>query len=183
MIESESLLHRPSPTIPYRPARLSLEISQAVVDATMAAFESGARRQVEMCCFWYGVALAEDWDRVLAIVIPPQLNSWGNYQVSQSAISKVFQATRPLGLRNLGQLHSHPGTTVEHSRYDDQMANSRKALSLVLPQYGRSGSSIGNSWGVHDFQNDYWHLLTAPEVSARITLIKDYGPVPLLDLR
>jgi hypothetical protein len=183
MTESESLLHRSSPTTPYHLTPRRLEISQAVVDATMAAFQLGFHSQVEMCCFWYGVTLAEQQDRVMAVVIPPQLNSWGNYHVPQTAISKVFRATRPLGLKNLAQLHSHPGKAVEHSRYDDQMANSRKALSLVLPHYGCAGSGIGISWGVHEFQNDYWHLLTVPQVSARIALIKDYGQVQLLDLR
>lgn len=183
MTESESMLRRPPPTTPYRLPPRRLEISQAVVDATMAAFQLGFHRQVEMCCFWYGVTLAEQQDRVTTVVIPPQLNSWGNYQVPQVAISKVFQAMRPLGLKNLAQLHSHPGSAVEHSRYDDQMANSRKALSLVLPRYGQTGSRIGASWGVHEFQNDYWHLLTAPQVSTRITLIKDYGQVQLFDLR
>jgi hypothetical protein len=120
---------------------------------------------------------------VLAVVVPEQRNSWGNYQVESTAIAAVSADTRPRGWRNLAQVHTHPGRMVEHSPYDDLMANSRKALSLVLPTYGRAPVAWLSDVGVHEFQHNYWYRLSLRDASARILIRADYGQIETLVIR
>ena len=77
--------------------------------------------------------------------------------------------------------YSHPGARVEHSNYDDQMASSRRALSLVFPHYGRLTQPFPADVGVHEWQNDYWHLLALHQAAQRVVLVD--GDVRAEDLR
>jgi hypothetical protein len=97
-------------------------------------------------------------------------------------MAKVAAATGPRGWRNLSQLHTHPGSAVEHSFYDDDHANSRRALSIVLPYYGRSDSWPEATLAVHEFQDNAWHLLDPGQSAQRIVAGAD-GPCELIDLR
>lgn len=174
---------RPLPSRPYTLSEAVLEISDGVVSATFEAHSAFAKRNVESCCFWYGTVSEKGRGRVQAIVIPTQRNSWGNYHVRSEAMAAISGATRRLGFRNLAQIHTHPGRLVEHSSYDDQMANSRQALSLVLPNYGVSRCAWSAEVGVHEFQEGYWYRLSTEHASRRIAVVSNYGPIQILDLR
>ena len=85
--------------------------------------------------------------------------SRGNYEITAEWLAEVVRAL-PDTWRPLAQVHSHPGRWVEHSRYDDKMAMSRRALSLVIPFYGRyDAASCPAGVGVHECQDGYWHQL------------------------
>lgn len=160
-----------------------LEVSKSVIDATIRAHSSYCQRKLESCCFWYGRKLSDNRRRVEAVVIPSQQNSWGDYLISSDAMARVSELTRPLGLINLAQVHTHPGKGVDHSAYDDEMANSRKALSIVLPLYGRPGFCWPMDVGVHEFQQECWYRLTPDQCVQRIVAEEDYGPITLIDAR
>jgi hypothetical protein len=74
------------------------------------------------------------------------------------------------GWKPIAQIHSHPGDNVEHSVYDDRMAISIKALSLVVPRYGHWSGTFPECIGVHEWQNNHWHLLSMDDSRARIRL-------------
>ncbi|WP_245484112.1 Mov34/MPN/PAD-1 family protein [Rhizobium ruizarguesonis] len=76
----------------------------------------------------------------------------------------------PEDWRPLAQIHSHPGFDTEHSRYDDVMTSSRKILSVVFPAYGKLVASWPDGLGVHEWQVDYWHMLSAQQVKTRLCL-------------
>ncbi|MBI2313630.1 MAG: Mov34/MPN/PAD-1 family protein [Betaproteobacteria bacterium] len=179
----DRFIPRPPPPCPYTLTGAVLEISLAVLTATFDALARFTKRRLESCCFWYGTPMDKQRNRVQAIVIPAQRNTWGNYHVSSTAMAAVSQATRSSGLRNLAQIHTHPGSMVEHSAYDDLMANSRQALSLVLPRYGASICKWPSEIGVHEFQGEYWYRLSPGQAARRIVSIPDYGPIRTLDLR
>jgi hypothetical protein len=84
---------------------------------------------------------------------------------------------------NLSQIHTHPGLGVEHSRYDDAHANSRRALSVVLPFYGRWHGVWPRGIGVHEFQSSYWHLLSDADAGRRVAIGGAGIPARLVDLR
>jgi len=174
---------RPYPRCPYTPSKAVLEISPGVLTATFKAHTSFAKRKVESCCFWYGTISEKGHGRVQAVVIPAQRNTWGNYHVRSEAMAAVSAATRRFGLRNLVQIHTHPGRLVEHSFYDDRMANSRQALSLVLPNYGAPRCRWPDEVGIHEFQQGYWYRLGIEYASKRVAVVSDYGTIQILDLR
>lgn len=158
-----------------------LAISQGLLDVTFCVFESYRERSVEACCFWYGRHVSDTISKACAVVVPRQINRRLNFDVPRSSILPVSEATRRKGWKNLAQLHSHPDTDVEHSSYDDLHANSRRALSIVLPNYGASTTDWFDDVGLHEFQNDYWHYLSPHDASNRLRF-DNSDEVELIDL-
>lgn len=181
-LEEEGFLWRPPPPGPYRLPAAVLTLPRAVLEQTLGVFRRSAARLLEACCFWYGLRTDGGSASALAVVAPKQRNSWGNYSVPAAAVSEMAAATRPRGWVNLAQVHTHPGPGVEHSRYDDGHANSRRALSIVLPCYGRWQGPWPLGVGVHEFQDDYWHLLSEADAALRVA-VAEAGDAELLDLR
>jgi hypothetical protein len=170
------------PASPYRTTSAVLSVPERAIELTLGVFAAYVERRVESGSFWYGDRDGAGGGIVRAVVVPDQTNAWGNYHVSAAAMEAVADATRLRGWRNLAQLHTHPGRVVEHSPYDDVHANSRRALSLVFPSYGER-DAIGLSLiGVHEWQNDYWHLLPPAAAATRIAVVGD-GEVSLIDTR
>lgn len=167
---------------PYNWDGRVLHISQALLDLTFCVFESYRDRSVEACCFWYGRHVSDTISKVCAVVVPHQINRRLNFDVPSSSIPPVSEATRRKGWKNLVQLHSHPDRDVEHSSYDDLHVNSRRALSIVLPNYGAPTMDWLDEVGLHEFQNDYWHYLSPHHASNRLSF--EYSDeVELIDLR
>jgi len=180
--EDEGSLLRPPPPAPYRLPAAVLMLPRTALERTLAVFKSTTARRIEACCFWYGVRSDDGGGTVLGVVVPKQRNTWGNYFVTAAAVAEMAAATRPKKWVNLVQVHTHPGANVEHSRYDDLNANSRRALSVVIPFYGRWKGPWPTGLGIHDYQGDYWHLLTDADAEKRL-VVAEAGDAELLDLR
>lgn len=171
-----------------------LSVPIDTIRATADILQSAGR--FEACCFWFGRREPDGSGVVAAVVVPRQKNNPGNYDVAPDAMLDVAAAVRQRGWKNLAQIHSHPGESVRHSGYDDQMANSRRAFSLVFPRYGRLRAAwrwhrwIWRLWpsdfpgaiGVHAFKAGRWAYLAEAERALAIKLVA--GPPPdLIDLR
>lgn len=164
------------------PVKRVLRVHPDTIELTRLAFAATARRGLECGLFWYGT-VTETEAMVLGIVVPTQINSRGHYELPESAVDQLSDATRPRGWFNLAQVHTHPSHWVGHSRYDDYYANSRNALSLVFPCYGRIPMSWSASVGVHEFLDGQWQRL-ADECVARRIVFDAKLPVPeVMDLR
>lgn len=153
-----------------------------ILALTRVAFLSTARRGVECGLFWYGTS-QEAKSTVHAIVVPDQINSWGHYELPEHAVDALSEATRPRGWFNLSQVHTHPSSWVGHSDYDDRYANSRKALSLVFPSYGRVHPRWPEDIGVHEFLEGRWQRLSDGKVPLRIVFDSKLTAPEILDLR
>ena len=97
-------------------------------------------------------------------------------------MQEVAVVARPRKWTLVAAVHSHPGNSVEHSEYDDEMAPSRSALSLVFPNYGTWQGIWPSGVGVHEFIDNYWHLLPAADAIKRVVIVNDIGS-QLFDLR
>jgi len=139
------------------------------------------KARVEGCCFWYGPNTDSKEMSVTHVVFPKQINNRRSFKVASDAIAEMSAATRPLRIINRAQIHTHPRRWTGHSLYDDDHAISRKAISIVLPYYGKPSDSWPEGFGFHVFQNEAWHLLTSRQASERVRLVE--GEVKLIDLR
>jgi proteasome lid subunit RPN8/RPN11 len=150
-------------------------VSTAFAEATVARREAGA--------LLYGVGSTDvgDADIVHTLVIPAQIGHRTHYRIPPESIAAASAATRPLGLVTVGQVHSHPGEDVEHSWYDDRHAISTRAVSFVLPRYGRDPCDWLARIGVHDYQDGWWHQLTAEQITTRVSFTDT--SLKILDLR
>jgi hypothetical protein len=177
-MENEDELRRPPPPRPYEPTGLRLSVPTSALSGTLALLQGAGRR--ESGVFWYGTRDAAGNGVVRYAVAPRQRMTWGNYLVSPEALAEVVHRLQD-DWKPLAQIHSHPGIRVEHSNYDDRMMSSRRALSLVFPAYGRSKSPFPNGVGIHEWQNDYWHLLDEADAQRRV-VVGD-GNVKIEDFR
>ena len=152
--------------------------------AVARAFAPAARARLECGALLYGTRGSGngDADAVRALVVPQQEGHRARYHVPHAAIAAASAATIDHGWVTLAQLHSHPSGDVEHSWYDDRHAVSVRAISLVLPFYGRDPDDWPARIGVHEHQDGWWHLLTAEQAAARISFADD-ALLQIIDLR
>lgn len=157
---------RASPPRPYRPTGDRLIVPVDAVEATLTSLRRFGDQESGL--FWYG-RREGSLSIVTSVRTPRQRMTPFNYRVSAEAMTQMG-ASLDEELRPLAQVHSHPGWDTEHSSYDDEMASSRRALSLVFPHYGRLHAAWPEGVGVHEWQIDYWQRLSTAETRNRITL-------------
>lgn len=174
-MQDEYLLRRAPAPSPYVPSRFVLQLPPTAISATREMLQRAGRR--EACVFWYGDR-SGDIATVRSVRAPRQRSMPGNYHVEADAMSELVHDL-PDGWKPLAQIHSHPGANTEHSRYDDAMISSRRILSLVFPAYGTQTAAWPQGIGVHEWQNDYWHMLAPRQVQDRLFVM----PGPALDTR
>jgi hypothetical protein len=177
-MEIEDELRRPPPPGPYLLTSACLEIPQSGLIATIHLLQRAGRHESGL--FWYGTKDAAGNGRVCYVVAPQQRMGWANYSISAKSMTDIVSGLRD-GWRPLAQVHSHPGIHVEHSNYDDRMASIRSALSLVVPYYGHLRGTFPQGIGVHEFQNNYWHLLGDTAAVRRVRVCD--GEVSVDDFR
>jgi len=171
------------PPSAYRQSLVHLQLPAALPQAVSAAFAQAADACQEAGALLYGVrgSQAGAPDVTHALVIPAQSGHRAHYRVPRDSIAAASAATRASGWVTLGQVHSHPGADVEHSWYDDRHAISVRAVSFVLPDYGRDPGDWPARIGVHEYQDGWWHLLTTEQPAMR-TSFADV-PLQVIDLR
>lgn len=165
----------------YVPTTVVLLLPKQAVALMQQGLAEYRLARVEGCCFWYGPKTDSEKIFVTHVVFPKQVNNQRHFSVPSEAVAEMSDATRPLGIVNRAQIHTHPGSWVGHSPYDDEHAISRKALSIVFPWYGSAIKAWPRAVGVHEFQNDIWHRLRAQQKLRRIQLVD--GEINLVDLR
>lgn len=180
--EGEELLdgRRVGAAKPYAPSDRVMTVPVVAVRGVFEVLRRYAQRRVEAGMFFYGDRDVKGDTLVRAIVVPRQRNHWGNYHVSAAAMQAVAKATQHTEWVNIAQLHTHPGAWVEHSTYDDRVANSVRAVSIVIPWYGRHAASWPTRLGVHEWHNGYWHKLERVDAERRIG--SGEGEVEVIDL-
>jgi hypothetical protein len=170
-MKAEDTLWRPPAPTAYVPAATVLTLPTSALRATVTLLQHAGAR--ESGVFWYGQRDAAGNATVRAVIAPQQAMSWGNYHASPEAMSAMVGMLPDADWKPLGQIHSHPGGSVEHSRYDDEMVASTRALSIVFPFYGRWVGPWPVGIGVHEHQSDYWHLLSADQATHRVQMSSD----------
>lgn len=170
-MDDENFLWRPPAACPYLPHDRILSVPTSALQSTIALLRRAG--PCESGVFWYGPRSAEGHGLVEAVIAPRQAMSRGNYHVSPAAMSAMVGLLPEYSWKPLAQIHSHPGSGVEHSRYDDEMVASTRALSIVFPFYGRWTGVWPHGVGVHEHQNNYWYLLSADHGAHRIELVAE----------
>lgn len=176
----ESILWRPKPPSQYVPTGKLLTLPAATLARTAEVLRSSG--MVESACVWLGTLDENGNGMVKAMAIPMQVNRPRNYLVPGESMLKVAELARRQDWTLIGAIHSHPGDSVEHSRYDDEMTPSRRAVSIVIPRYGRWEGPWPVGLGVHEYAEKYWHLLSDEHAKLRVRL-SEAAECPTFDLR
>ena len=166
-----------------KPVTDVLSVHPRTFEITCAAFAGTRVQRLECGLFWYGKKLQIGAVEVAAIVVPKQRNYEGFYLVEGDAIEEMSDHTRGSGWINLAQVHTHPSAWVGHSTYDDEHTNSRNALSIVMPHYGKPATDWFKVIGVHEFLDKRWRHLTLQRARQRIQFDPNCTPPKFIDLR
>ncbi|MCZ2113446.1 MAG: Mov34/MPN/PAD-1 family protein [Anaerolineae bacterium] len=176
----ETLLWRSRPLTPYVPTGKVLSVPSAALATTIAKLRrTGA---VEASCLWLGSLDKDGNGQVAAVAVPKQFNRPRNYAVPGEAMVEVSALARSRGWTVVAAIHSHPGASVEHSVYDDEMTPSRRAVSIVFPYYGHWSGPWPSGLGVHEYMRKYWYLLSEREAQLRVRFFENL-PIYVADFR
>jgi len=133
------------------------------------------KREVEQVLFIEGLIFGS---RRIAtsIIIPDAHLSRGNYQISSDSILECSELIKGFNLKRVAQVHTHPGSNVSHSNYDDRNAYSfvDGSISIVIPNYGSQNFDLSDC-GVHEYMSGAWlrHNSATPTIQI-VPSIKDY---------
>jgi hypothetical protein len=152
----------------------TLFVPEEVALATWRALRPTAEVACEGVALWAGpkAQYGELQQVVTTVVVPRQRVSSGRYELPTDAVREMGRLLRRRGLVNVAQVHSHPGTWVGHSEWDDAHAFSLRngAVSIVWPGYARELPSI-DLWGVHECRAGVWVHLAGPETTVRVVVV------------
>lgn len=124
--------------------------------------------------YWGGV-----WEnhttKISLVIAPTILSRQRNYEIPRDGIVKAVRAFVRNRAVLMAKIHSHPGSMVDHSWYDDEYTGfkSEGLLSIVVPNYGRNGLLPLTSCGVHRFTSDRFHRLSDRYVLNHFTMVEN----------
>jgi len=108
-------------------------------------------------------------------IAPAAVTTRGSFVTSSDDNAAVIGALALLRLQVIGQVHSHPGSWVDHSDGDDEgaLVAYDGAWSIVVPDFARRGLYELAECGVHMFSKGCFRRLTVEAVRARVRIVPD----------
>jgi hypothetical protein len=108
---------------------------------------------------------------ILGIVAPKIKSGPQNLDVENKFYARVIDFLSDNKLVQIGQVHSHPSSWVDHSIYDDKGATSKVngLISIVVPNYGSVGMRPLRKCGVHRFINGEFIRLSETYIDNHFT--------------
>ena len=142
-----------------------LEVDPQVWEQTVKMLQQYTAARVEAGCLWYG---SRDADRAFATLlgVPKQINRPLNFEIPADALAEINLLV-PSDVVVVAQIHSHPGSDSTQSCWDDRMIVSRRAVSIVIPNYGALPCDLALA-GVHIHDGRHWVKLDARGAADRV---------------
>lgn len=104
---------------------------------------------------------------VSLVIAPKTTSDWGYVSTSNRSNFDVVRKLSEKKKIHVGQVHSHPGRTVDHSEGDDRDASFRTLglISIVVPKYCKEGFMPLTKCGVHRYDNSNFYRFSDKYVS------------------
>ena len=155
----------------YRPRKRRVSPKDAVyynIDARIINFTETVLRQYgtavtpsEGVVYWAG---RQSGDRyfITAAVAPATVTSRYGFSTSHTANARYVEFICDNDLVHIAQVHSHPGSWVDHSPVDDGQTAFRSAglVSIVVPNFSAEGMLPVKLWGVHRYEGGKFNRLS-----------------------
>lgn len=149
-------------------------MTEDVLVTTWRALRQTAAARREATVRWAGPTFQARMPQqiVTTVIVPEQRNGRYRFDVLHEATRRMGALLESRRLVNLAQLHTHPGSNVEHSGWDDERAYSSRAgaLSIVWPLYATALPRF-SAWGIHERQDKGWVLLRGKQRGERIVVL------------
>lgn len=113
-----------------------IRVDPELVERTLGELRRCGDGRTECVVYW--VADLRDPGVVIDVIHPPHEAGHGWYEVEREWPTGFFIGLADLGRAAVGQVHSHPGSWVEHSGTDDRyvLVPSPGFVSIVAPDFG-----------------------------------------------
>lgn len=133
--------------------------------------------------YWAGI-IDNNVVNVSMAIAPKSKTHEGQFIVDHLSNAQVILCLHEHHKSHIGQVHSHPGSWVDHSGLDDKQAAFKKEglLSLVVPFYGKDGMLPLTSCGVHRFKKKTFERLANKYVTSHFHIVSSHSSI-LIDLR
>lgn len=146
--------------------------NKAIMYTEKVLREYGKKRPSnEGLVYWAG-RKDDDIIRVELVIAPRTDSAARRVMTSPESNMKMIQVLDKHGMIHLGQVHSHPGSWVDHSDGDDEYAAFKinGLLSLVVPSYCKDGMMPIETCGVHRFEQDHFIRFTDEYVNDHFSI-------------
>jgi hypothetical protein len=123
-----------------------LTLDPGVLPATFTALRRCGGGERECVVYWLGPS---DHPSVVDHVLqPPHTASRVHYEIDTNWVTELFLELRATRRSVRAQVHTHPGSSVEHSHTDDSfaLAPSVGFVSLVLPHFATGPATLEGSY-------------------------------------
>lgn len=149
-------------------------------DTWLGLAERGDARR-EAACVWAGTR-SEQVERAEAVIflddLPGVVGRPYQHRTSRSAVSLMLATVRRMGLRIVGDLHTHPSSWVDMSIVDRAHPIEFRVglIAIVIPHFAALPVDIA-SVGVHEYAGDgEWTTLEASDVARRVVILPKDPP-------
>jgi len=134
--------------------------------------------------YWAGT-IDSDKRIISAVVVPQIIPSRYGFSTSHDTNAKFVEFIRSQGLVYLCQVHSHPGSNVNHSTTDDKETAFRREglISIVIPSFGNVGMKPFTICGVHIFTKGSFFRIKNAYVKKHFKVPQLNSPIITKDLR
>jgi proteasome lid subunit RPN8/RPN11 len=122
--------------------------------------------------YWAGKSCNDYW--LLTTCIAPQaITTRGSFQTTSASNAEVIKFLASNNLELLAQVHSHPGTLIDHSGGDDEGALMpyENFLSIIVPHYAQLGILPLEKCGIHRFQGGKFVRLPEHEIKTTFKVV------------
>jgi proteasome lid subunit RPN8/RPN11 len=164
--------------------RYRYTISKGVIEMTNKILEEYRKLMPsnEGFVYWAGT-LVKNEIRINTVIVPETESDKGSVMIPPEANFYVVQSLSEHKLQHIGQVHSHPGSWVDHSEGDNEWASfkTKGLVSIVVPNYGKNGMFPLTTCGVHRFKDEHFIRLSKKYIQQHFKIIK--CDATLIDLR
>ena len=135
---------------------LKYMVTKDVIDNTIKILrEYGTREHAaEGLIYWAG-AVNGDVFNITAAIAPQTDSSRYGIKTSNESNARFVEFICDHGLEYIAQVHSHPGTWVDHSGVDNEETafRSEGLVSIVVPSYGAGSMEPLTKCGIHRYSS------------------------------
>lgn len=150
-------------------------VTTEVIDYTINILrEYGTRKcPAEGLVYWAG-EINSDTINITAAIAPETDSSRHGIRTSNESNARFVEFICDHGLEYIAQVHSHPGTWVDHSTVDNEETafRSEGLISIVVPNFGKDGMLPLTNCGMHRFNKGKFIRLNNKYIKKHFSMTK-----------
>lgn len=149
-------------------------VSHKVVSSTIEVLNEYGSISHEGLVYWAGYQDKHNV-KITTVIAPETESAESRVTVPSKSNFYVVKTLSKNRILHIGQVHSHPGSWVDHSYGDDEWASFKRhgLLSLVVPRYCMEGMLPFHKCGIHRFVEDKFLRLSDRYIKQHFRIVEE----------